>query len=148
MCDKNSGQCVHVDFDCLFDKGLSLSVPEVVPFRFVFSLLDILCLRVVLVPAGERKGNVFHCHGFGSICRLTPNMVNAFGVTGCDGAFRKVCEIMVRVMRSNRGSLRLCYVHSMFMLVAADNHRVSWWYPRFADERLGSIFARPTGGVE
>lgn len=29
----NSGECVHVDFDCLFDKGLTLKLPEIVPFR-------------------------------------------------------------------------------------------------------------------
>jgi phosphatidylinositol kinase/protein kinase (PI-3 family) len=37
--------------------------------------------------------------------RLTPQMVNAFGINGCDGDFRKVCETMVRIMRSNRGLL-------------------------------------------
>ena len=70
MCNKATGQCVHVDFDCLFDKGLALAVPEVVPFR------------------------------------LSPNMINAFGVTGYEGSFRKVCEIMVRIMRENRGGFR------------------------------------------
>ena len=29
----NIGQCIHVDFDCIFDKGLSLQRPEIVPFR-------------------------------------------------------------------------------------------------------------------
>eukprot|EP00918_Siedleckia_nematoides_P058920 GHVU01128564.1.p1 GENE.GHVU01128564.1~~GHVU01128564.1.p1 ORF type:complete len:226 (+),score=38.66 GHVU01128564.1:1-678(+) len=33
LVDGHSGDCVHVDFDCLFGKGLSLQVPEVVPFR-------------------------------------------------------------------------------------------------------------------
>lgn len=32
-------------------------------------------------------------------------MVNAFGVTGYDGDFRKVCETTVRVMRANGGLL-------------------------------------------
>ena len=27
------GDCVHVDFSCLFDKGLELETPEMVPFR-------------------------------------------------------------------------------------------------------------------
>ncbi|KAG0625577.1 hypothetical protein M758_2G066000 [Ceratodon purpureus] len=31
--DSTTGDCVHVDFSCLFDKGLSLEKPEVVPFR-------------------------------------------------------------------------------------------------------------------
>ena len=36
LIDTVSGECVHVDFDCLFDKGLLLGRPEVVPFRYVF----------------------------------------------------------------------------------------------------------------
>ncbi|CAB1117116.1 unnamed protein product [Ectocarpus sp. CCAP 1310/34] len=35
-----SGECVHVDFDCLFDKGLSLARPEIVPFRLTPSMVD------------------------------------------------------------------------------------------------------------
>lgn len=31
--DSTTGDCLHVDFSCLFDKGLSLEKPEVVPFR-------------------------------------------------------------------------------------------------------------------
>lgn len=31
--DSTSGDCVHVDFSCLFDKGLLLEKPELVPFR-------------------------------------------------------------------------------------------------------------------
>ena len=33
LLDDSTGECVHVDFDCLFDKGLNLAVPEIVPFR-------------------------------------------------------------------------------------------------------------------
>lgn len=31
--DCSSGDVVHVDFSCLFDKGLTLAKPEMVPFR-------------------------------------------------------------------------------------------------------------------
>ena len=31
--DGHTGDCVHVDFSCLFDKGLALEKPELVPFR-------------------------------------------------------------------------------------------------------------------
>jgi len=31
--DSTTGDCVHVDFSCLFDRGLLLDKPEVVPFR-------------------------------------------------------------------------------------------------------------------
>ncbi|ODV87595.1 hypothetical protein CANARDRAFT_194713 [[Candida] arabinofermentans NRRL YB-2248] len=33
MLNENTGQILHVDFDCLFDKGKKLAVPERVPFR-------------------------------------------------------------------------------------------------------------------
>ena len=37
--------------------------------------------------------------------RLTPHMVDALGVTGYDGVFRRVCEITLGVLRSNRDTL-------------------------------------------
>ena len=36
------GECVHVDFDCLFDKGLGLARPEIVPFRLTPNIVDAL----------------------------------------------------------------------------------------------------------
>jgi serine/threonine-protein kinase ATR len=33
LVDQESGRMVHVDFDCLFGKGMSLETPECVPFR-------------------------------------------------------------------------------------------------------------------
>jgi serine/threonine-protein kinase ATR len=52
---------MHVDFGCLFDKGLTLEVPEMVPFR------------------------------------LTQNVVDAFGVSGVEGAFRRAAEMTLQV---------------------------------------------------
>lgn len=40
LLDTTNGECVHVDFDCLFDKGLTLPTPEVVPFRCVSVVVD------------------------------------------------------------------------------------------------------------
>lgn len=57
LLDTRTGECVHVDFDCLFGKGLILPIPEIVPFR------------------------------------LTPNMIDAFGVAGTEGKFRKTAEV-------------------------------------------------------
>lgn len=47
--DSTTGDCVHVDFSCLFDKGLQLEKPELVPFRLTqvmsFSVIfQIVCL--------------------------------------------------------------------------------------------------------
>jgi serine/threonine-protein kinase ATR len=56
-----AGETMHVDFGCLFDKGLTLEVPEMVP------------------------------------CRLTQNVVDAFGVSGVEGAFRRAAEMTLQV---------------------------------------------------
>ena len=40
MIDARSGDCVHVDFSCLFDRGLSLEKPELTPFRLTQNILD------------------------------------------------------------------------------------------------------------
>ena len=40
LVDTSSGEIVHVDFDCIFDKGLSLPKPEIVPFRLTANLVD------------------------------------------------------------------------------------------------------------
>jgi len=40
--DISNGECVHVDFSCLFEKGLALAQPEVVPFRLTPNMVDIL----------------------------------------------------------------------------------------------------------
>lgn len=61
MIDCSTGDTVHVDFGCLFDRGLILEVPEMVPFR------------------------------------LTQNIVDCFGVTGVEGAYRKCAEVTLKV---------------------------------------------------
>ncbi|WWD19107.1 hypothetical protein CI109_103565 [Kwoniella shandongensis] len=67
--DGLSGDTVHVDLNCLFDKGKTFDIPERVPFR------------------------------------LTHNMVDALGVTGVEGVFRKAAEITMSILRSNSDSL-------------------------------------------
>ncbi|ORY79851.1 hypothetical protein BCR37DRAFT_349550 [Protomyces lactucae-debilis] len=64
--DETTGDAVHVDFNCLFEKGHTFEKPERVPFR------------------------------------LTHNLVDALGVTGVEGAFRKTCEITLRILRENQ----------------------------------------------
>lgn len=51
MLDVTNGECVHVDFDCLFDKGLNLARPEVVPFRLTPNMVDAM-VRASVSPAG------------------------------------------------------------------------------------------------
>jgi serine/threonine-protein kinase ATR len=69
LVDVNNGELVHVDFDCLFDKGLTLARAEIVPFR------------------------------------LTPNMVDAMGVCGIEGTFRKTLEVCLKLLRGNKDTL-------------------------------------------
>ena len=38
--DSTNGDCVHVDFNCLFNKGESFDYPEVVPFRLTHNLTE------------------------------------------------------------------------------------------------------------
>ncbi|KAJ2787520.1 hypothetical protein GGI15_000651 [Coemansia interrupta] len=69
LLDESTGGVMHVDFNCLFEKGMTLEKPEKVPFR------------------------------------LTHNMVDAMGVTGYEGSFRKTCEMTLRLLRENRDAL-------------------------------------------
>ena len=69
LVDVANGECVHVDFDCVFDKGLTLQRPEIVPFR------------------------------------LTPNFVDAMGLTGVEGTFRHTMEVCIKVLRDNKETL-------------------------------------------
>ncbi|KAL8800291.1 MAG: hypothetical protein Q9182_005285 [Xanthomendoza sp. 2 TL-2023] len=67
--EEGNGGTLHVDFNCLFDKGLSFEKPELVPFR------------------------------------LTHNMVDAFGAYGCEGPYRKSCELTLRILRQHEDTL-------------------------------------------
>ena len=40
LLDTTCGDTVQVDFGCLFDKGLTLAVPEMVPFRLTQNVID------------------------------------------------------------------------------------------------------------
>ncbi|EIN10974.1 hypothetical protein PUNSTDRAFT_63830 [Punctularia strigosozonata HHB-11173 SS5] len=40
LLDSNTGDIVHVDFNCLFEKGKTLDTPERVPFRLTHNLVD------------------------------------------------------------------------------------------------------------
>jgi len=40
LLDSTTGDCVHVDFNCLFNKGETFDYPEVVPFRLTRNMVD------------------------------------------------------------------------------------------------------------
>ncbi|SCU88316.1 LAMI_0D09626g1_1 [Lachancea mirantina] len=65
----NSGKVLHVDFDCLFEKGKRLPIPEIVPFR------------------------------------LTQNLLDALGITGTEGTFKRSSQVTLELMRGNELAL-------------------------------------------
>jgi serine/threonine-protein kinase ATR len=67
--EEGNGGTFHVDFNCLFDKGLTFSRPERVPFR------------------------------------LTHNMVDAMGIYGYEGPFRKSSELTLKLLRQHEETL-------------------------------------------
>ncbi|KJE97226.1 hypothetical protein CAOG_09113 [Capsaspora owczarzaki ATCC 30864] len=67
--DSSTGEAVHVDFNCLFERGKQFQTAEQVPFR------------------------------------LTPNLVEALGMTGYEGVFRKTCEVTLRLLRNQCDTL-------------------------------------------
>lgn len=67
--EEGNGGTFHVDFNCLFDKGLTFTQPERVPFR------------------------------------LTHNMIDAMGVYGYEGPFRKSSELTLKLLRQHEDTL-------------------------------------------
>lgn len=67
--EEGNGGTFHVDFNCLFDKGLTFATPEKVPFR------------------------------------LTHNMVDAMGIYGYEGPFRKSSELTLKLLRQHEETL-------------------------------------------
>ena len=37
---QHTGEVTHVDFDCIFEKGAKLKIPEIVPFRLTINIMD------------------------------------------------------------------------------------------------------------
>lgn len=40
MMNRQTGMVMHIDFDCMFEKGKTLTIPEIVPFRLTPNLVD------------------------------------------------------------------------------------------------------------
>lgn len=92
LLDSKTGDCLHVDLNCIFHKGRSFAIPEVVPFR------------------------------------LTRNMVDAFGVTGVEGVFRRACELTMQLMTDNKDALLSVlgtFVHDPLFEWSADSNSSS-----------------------
>ncbi|KAI7858792.1 hypothetical protein BDC45DRAFT_283922 [Circinella umbellata] len=95
--DQTTGDCVHVDVNMLFERGLALSVPEIVPFR------------------------------------LTKNLIDAMGVLGVEGMFRKTCEVTLDIMRRNKIQLL-----SVFQTLAHDPI-TEWQRKAYAEQAKNTV---------
>jgi len=42
LLDSTTGDCVHVDFNCLFNKGETFDYPEIVPFRLTHNMVEVM----------------------------------------------------------------------------------------------------------
>ena len=85
--DTNSGDVIHVDFDCLFEKGQALETPEIVPFRLTHNIVDGFGVTGV-----EGQSNEHHTWMFASeLTRV--------------GFFRMACEVTLRLLRENKDCL-------------------------------------------
>ena len=105
LIDTETGDVVHVDFSILFDKGLSLAVPEVVRFR------------------------------------LTPNVVDGFGISGVEGVFRRCSEVTMGVMRHNRATVMSVLEH--FIHDPCMEKTEGWELPN-CQRRLDGYFDEPS----
>ena len=111
LMDNASGECVHVDFDVLFDKGMVLTRPEIVPFRF------------------------------------TPNMLDAMGLAGYEGIFRRVSETTMQTLRSQKDVLISVLdplIHDP--LVEWNKTKKSQSVPDTVGSRQQQVAVRNTGG--
>jgi serine/threonine-protein kinase ATR len=105
--DSFTGECVHVDFNCLFNKvcvawtclHLKFMRPNSIhvsrSYPFSFSLLPLF------LPPSLSQGETFDVPEVVPF-RLTQNMVHAMGPMGTEGLFRTACEVALRLMRDQR----------------------------------------------
>ena len=59
--DSTNGDCVHVDFNCLFNKGETFDYPEVVPFRLTHNLTEAM-VRYPHISCVQSGRNIMKYH--------------------------------------------------------------------------------------
>ncbi|KAJ3016848.1 serine/threonine-protein kinase M1, partial [Thoreauomyces humboldtii] len=91
--DDQTGDCVHVDLNCLFEKGLTFEKPEKVPFRLTHNMVDAFGVT------GVEGLEVF----FALVRTSRPAELLIFPIP--TGVFRQSCEATMKVLRGNRESL-------------------------------------------
>ena len=107
LLDSTSGHCVHVDFNCLFNKvsHAASRPPLVLLMRSSACSVEygahLTCMALLVYDC---QGETFE---FPEVVpfRLTHNMVDAMGPMGYEGLFRRACEVCMRVMRNQSDPL-------------------------------------------
>lgn len=111
---------MHVDFGCLFDRGLVLEVPERVPFRLTQNVVD--CFGVSGVEGTFRRAAEMTLQVFfvNSQLRLAGD---GKSLTQADGRFEPDLEVHTRLLllkhkyRYDAYWCRPCYPLSLFPLL-------------------------------
>ncbi|CAG8239237.1 unnamed protein product [Penicillium salamii] len=84
--EEGTGGLLHVDFNCLFDKGQTFEKPEVVPFRLTHNMVD-----------------AFGAYGYNGRYKSPASL--ALMLSPCTGPFRRTCEITLSLLRQNEDAL-------------------------------------------
>ncbi|CAG8408820.1 unnamed protein product [Penicillium salamii] len=84
--EEGTGGLLHVDFNCLFDKGQTFEKPEVVPFRLTHNMVD-----------------AFGAYGYNGRYKSPASL--ALMLSHCTGPFRRTCEITLSLLRQNEDAL-------------------------------------------
>lgn len=92
--DSTNGDTVHVDFNCLFNKGELFEVPEVVPFRLTHNMV----IRILFFCAKFYQIRLNYKY----ICNV---QVHAMGPLGVEGSYRRCCEITLKVLQDQMPTL-------------------------------------------
>lgn len=104
--DSQTGECVHVDFNCLFNKASEMILLTMLDSNSTHFHAECFIRGVVF------QGETFDVPEVVPF-RLTQNMVRAMGPMGTEGLFRQACEVTLRLMRDQREPLmRFKHTHT------------------------------------
>ncbi|KAF2357789.1 Phosphatidylinositol 3-/4-kinase catalytic domain [Trinorchestia longiramus] len=117
--DSHTGHIVHVDFNCLFNKGETFDWPERVPFRLTHNMVEAMghgalyglflsaCQVSALFLSACQVSGLFLSACQVSGLFLSACQVSALFLSACQvsGLFLSACQHTMRIMRSEREAL-------------------------------------------
>jgi hypothetical protein len=108
LIDTESGEMVHVDFDCIFSRGMILNIPELVPFRLtkicvsamgvtgVEGVYRTTCEKTMRLVRDRRKLLLSVLHAF-----VADPLIDWQGATGA--SYKKAREVVGNIDKKLRG---------------------------------------------